>query len=211
MAASYNIKSLEFNADTYLKQESQYLAHTAPDLNPKVLRLALTAYHSAAKLGQVHNPALTVIDYSLPSFKERMWVFDLKNGKLIYKTFVAHGESSGDVAPHFFSNVSDSKASSIGTYVTRETYMGINGYSLKLEGLEKGFNDNIYARKVVMHGAYYVEPEFIKKMGRAGNSFGCPAIAHTIATPIINLIKDGSIIFAYYPDNNYLNNSPLLA
>jgi hypothetical protein len=100
-----------------------------------------------------------------------------------------------------------SKETSLGTYVTRDTYIGSKGYSLNLQGLEKGFNDNAYQRRVVIHGASYVEPEFIKQTGRAGRSWGCPSIAQTIAKPIINAIKGGSVVFAYYPDKNYLSHS----
>jgi L,D-transpeptidase catalytic domain len=190
--------------------QAQDLANIAPQLNPKVLKFALAAYNNAAKLGAVHKPVLTVIDYSLPSSKERMWVFDVKHERLLYNTYVAHGKTSGNINAHFFSNDNASLASSLGTYVTKGTYIGHKGYSLNLEGLEHGFNDNAYKRRVVMHGASYMEPEFIKKIGRAGRSFGCPSIAYTLARPIINTLKGGSVIFAYYPDKNYLKRSSFL-
>jgi hypothetical protein len=109
--------------------------------------------------------------------------------------------------PHHFSNQASSKETSLGTYVTRDTYMGSKGISLNLQGLEKGFNDNAYNRRVVMHGAWYVEPTFIKQSGRAGRSWGCPSIAKSLAKPVINTLKGGSIVFAYYPDRNYLSHS----
>lgn len=187
-----------------------HLASKAPALKKNVLRLALTAYQNAFHKGDVKKPLLTVIDYSLPSNKQRMWVFDLTQEKLLYNTYVAHGKNSGnDVAKHF-SNQSSSKESSLGTYVTRDTYYGSKGLSLNLKGLEKGFNDNAYNRRVVMHGAWYVEPSFIKSSGRAGRSWGCPSIAKTLAKPIINTLKGGSVIFAYYPDRNYLSHSHFL-
>jgi hypothetical protein len=109
--------------------------------------------------------------------------------------------------PHHFSNKVSSKETSLGTFVTKGTYMGSKGYSLNLQGLEKGFNDNAYNRRVVIHGAWYVEPDFIKKAGRAGRSWGCPSIAKTLAKPVINTIKGGSVVFAYYPDRNYLSHT----
>ncbi|MCC5792998.1 MAG: murein L,D-transpeptidase catalytic domain family protein [Legionellaceae bacterium] len=192
-----------FNID----QELVQLSSLAPDINQRVLKMALTAYKNADLQGAVKKELLTVIDYSLPSAKERMWIFDLQKNKLLYKLNVAHGKNSGVVVPHHFSNKNASKESSLGTFVTKDTYIGSKGYSLNLQGLEKGFNDRAYARRVVMHGAWYVESEFIKKMGRAGRSWGCPSIAQSLAKPVINTIKGGSVIFAYYPDKEYLRKS----
>ncbi len=195
------------NAPTQIQNEVQALTKKAPSLNPKVLKLALQAYNQANNKGVVHKRILTVIDYSLPSFKQRMWIFDLNRNKLLYNTYVAHGRNSGATTPNHFSNRNSSKETSLGTYVTRDTYIGSKGLSLNLQGLEKGFNDNAYSRRVVIHGAWYVEPSFIKQSGRAGRSWGCPSIAKSIANPVINLLKGGSVVFAYYPDKNYLRNS----
>lgn len=194
-----------------LNVQLAHLGSKAPALKKNVLKLALTAYHKAQEQGDVKKPLLTVIDYSLPSNKQRMWIFDLKQETLLYNTYVAHGKNSGADVPHHFSNVSSSKETSLGTYVTRDTYYGSKGLSLNLKGLEHGFNDNAYNRRVVMHGAWYVEPSFIKSAGRAGRSWGCPSIAQTLARPIINTLKGGSVIFAYYPDKNYLNKSHFVA
>jgi hypothetical protein len=194
-----------------VNSEVQHLARKAPQLNKRVLKFALAAYHKATLRGAVKKPVLTVIDYSLPSSKQRMWVFDVNHDRLLYNTYVAHGQNSGMNVPNHFSNQSSSKQSSLGTFVTRDTYMGSNGYSLNLQGLEKGFNDNAYNRRVVIHGAWYVEPDFIRKAGRAGRSWGCPSIAKTLAKPVINTIKGGSVVFAYYPDRNYLSHSSYLA
>ncbi len=188
----------------------QHLIHKAPQLNPKVLKLALTAYKNADQKGSVKKPVLTVIDYSLPSNKQRMWVFDVSKERLLYNTYVAHGKNSGNNYATHFSNKESSKESSLGTYITKNTYIGHKGYSLNLQGLDRGFNDNAYNRRVVIHGAWYVEPGFIKKSGRAGLSWGCPAIADTLAKPVINTIKNGSVVFAYYPDRNFLNHSGYL-
>ncbi len=195
------------DVNTHVKQ----LGQKAPQLNKKVLKLALAAYHKASIRGAVKKPVLTVIDYSLPSSKQRMWVFDVSHDRLLYNTYVAHGQNSGMNTPSHFSNSASSKQTSLGTFVTRDTYMGSNGYSLNLQGLEKGFNDNAYNRRVVIHGAWYVEPDFIRKAGRAGRSWGCPSIAKTLAKPVINTIKGGSVVFAYYPDRNYLAHSSYLA
>lgn len=190
-----------------LNSETNRLSHAAPQLNQKVLKLALAAYRKANVRGAVKKPVLTVIDYSLPSSKQRMWIFDLHRDRLLLNTYVAHGRNSGMDVPHHFSNASSSKATSLGTYITRDTYMGSKGLSLNLQGLERGFNDNAYNRRVVIHGAWYVEPDFIKRAGRAGRSWGCPSIAKTLAKPVINMIKNGSVVFAYYPDHNYLSHT----
>ena len=183
------------------------LSRIAPKLNRKVLQMALAAYDKAVVKGLVKKPLLAVIDYSLPSSKQRLWIFDIHRNRLLYNTYVAHGVNSGDVIPHHFSNQSSSRETSLGTYVTQDTYMGSKGISLNLKGLEKGFNDNALNRRVVMHGAWYVDPSFIQKTGRAGRSWGCPSIGQKLARPVINLLKGGSVLFAYYPDHNYLAHS----
>lgn len=193
-----------------INTQVQHLSRKAPQLNKNVLKLALTAYKNASKRDDVKKPVLTVIDYSLPSNKQRMWVFDLRSERLLFNTYVAHGRNSGGNKPSHFSNKESSKQSSLGTYVTKDTYIGHKGYSLNLKGLDKGFNTNAYNRRVVIHGAWYVEPNFIRKSGRAGLSWGCPAVAQTLAKPIINTIKNGSVIFAYFPDRYFLSHSGYL-
>lgn len=190
-----------------VEQEVRNLAAKAPELKPSVLKMALHAYNTALDNGNVKKQLLTVIDYSLPSSKQRMWIFDLSKNELLYKLNVAHGRNSGMTTPNHFSNRNSSKESSLGTFVTKETYIGSKGYSLNLQGLEKGFNDQAYTRRVVIHGAWYVEPDFIKRAGRAGRSWGCPSIAKSLAKPVINTIKGGSVIFAYFPDKKYLKQS----
>ncbi|MDX2346849.1 MAG: murein L,D-transpeptidase catalytic domain family protein [Legionella sp.] len=203
-----SISNLNSNAD--INTEVQHLSQKAPDLDIKTLKLALTAYQKANVAGLAKKPILTVVDYSKPSSKERLWVFDVKQEKLLLNTYVAHGKNSGGVTPTHFSNQNESKASSLGTYVTQDTYMGAHGYSLNIKGLEKGINDNAYKRRVVVHGANYVEPGFIKSVGSAGRSWGCLAVAQTLSKTFINLIKDGSVIFAYYPDQQYISHSHYL-
>lgn len=212
LASNLVSSSTSFASSSHdVNTEVKHLGQKAPQLNKRVLQLALTAYHKAFNRGAVKKHVLTVIDYSLPSSRQRMWVFDVNHDRLLYNTYVAHGQNSGMNTPSHFSNVSSSKQTSLGTFVTRDTYMGSNGYSLNLQGLEKGFNDNAYNRRVVIHGAWYVEPDYIRKSGRAGRSWGCPSIAKTMAKPVINTIKGGSVVFAYYPDRNYLRHSSFLA
>lgn len=185
----------------------QRLHHAAPNLKQSALKSALHAYQIANAKHLVRKPMLTVIDYSLPSSKQRMWVFDLRQQRLLLNTFVAHGQNSGMNIPSHFSNRPSSKSSSLGAYITRDTYSGHNGVSLNLQGLERGFNDNALSRRVVIHGAWYMEPSFIHSTGRAGRSWGCPAVAKSIAPKLINSIKGGSVVFAYYPDSYYLHSS----
>ena len=208
VAASFATSSTSFALSSgNVSTQVQHLSQKAPQLNKHVLKLALDAYRKAASFGAVKKPVLTVIDYSLPSSRQRMWIFDVNHERLLYNTYVAHGQNSGAVIPNHFSNRNASKQTSLGTFVTRDTYFGSKGYSLNLQGLEKGFNDNAYSRRVVIHGAWYVEPDFIKRAGQAGRSWGCPSIAQTLARPVINTIKGGSVVFAYYPDRDYLTHS----
>ncbi|MDF1827483.1 MAG: murein L,D-transpeptidase catalytic domain family protein [Legionellaceae bacterium] len=198
------------NPTNDINTEARHLSQVAPELNTKVLKLALTAYQKALHSGVAKKQILTVIDYSLPSSKQRLWVFDVRKEKLLYHMHVAHGKNSGQTVATHFSNRVESKETSLGAFVTKSTYIGSNGYSLNLQGLEKGFNDHAYKRRVVVHGARYVEPGYIKSVGHAGRSWGCPAIAASLAKPLINAIKDGSVIFAYYPDKKYLATSHYL-
>jgi hypothetical protein len=133
------------------------LVKQAPGLRTNVLRLALDATGCAAERGLVtRKNLLTVIDYSLPSSQPRLWVFDLEAKKLLFRELVAHGKNSGGDKPSFFSNASGSLATSLGLFVTGGTYVGSNGYSLRLKGLEEGVNDMAFDRAIVMHGAPYV-------------------------------------------------------
>ena len=187
------------------------LLSQAPGLSPKVLKLAMNATTCAEQRGLVkRHDLLTVIDYSLPSSEPRLFVFNLITHKLLFRELVAHGKNSGGDKASFFSNSSGSLASSLGLYVTADTYVGHNGYSLRLKGLEEGVNDMAADRAIVMHGAYYVSREAIKALGRLGRSWGCPAVRAEIADKIINTLRGGSPIFAYYPDKNWLSTSAFL-
>jgi len=185
---------------------------TSSGPSPKVLDLALGAASCAIGSGLVNQPkTLTVIDYSLPSTERRLWVLDLTNGETLYHELVAHGQGSGGDLATQFSNTPDSHQSSLGLFVTADTYVGRNGYSLRLDGLDAGFNDNARERAIVIHGAPYVSEAVAKAQGRLGRSWGCPALGDDVARDVIERIKGGNLVFAYYPDRAWLNGSPLLA
>jgi hypothetical protein len=183
----------------------------APGLRPDVLKLALIAATRAEDQGLVpRHDLLTVIDYSLPSSQPRLFIFDLAAHKLLFRELVAHGKGSGGDLANFFSNSPGSLATSLGLYVTADTYEGGNGYSLRLRGLEEGINDMAWDRAIVMHGASYVSEEAIKVLGRLGRSWGCPAVRPEISQKIIDTIRGGSPVFAYYPDKSWLSTSAFL-
>ena len=156
------------------------------------------------------RPVLSIVDFSQPSTHKRLYVIDLLSRKLLFNTYVSHGRNSGDLMPSKFSNANSSLQSSLGFYQTLGTYQGKHGLSLRIRGLEKGFNDNALARSVVFHGADYVCEDFIHKTGRLGRSEGCPAVSNDLSTPIIEIIKGGSCLFLYYPDQTYLTQSTFL-
>ena len=159
----------------------------------------------------LNDNIISIIDFSLPSTEKRLYVVDLKNYEVLYNTYVAHGRNSGKEIAESFSNRFSSNKSSLGFYKTLGTYIGKHGYSLKLEGLEKGINDNAYERAIVMHGANYVSPGYIPRLGYIGRSLGCPAVSPKEAAPIINTIKDGSCLFIYSPNTNYQQHSPIIS
>jgi hypothetical protein len=180
-------------------------------LDRDVLDLALGAASCAVRSGAVKSPrTLTVIDYSRPSSRERLWVLDLKTGELLYEELVAHGQGTGADVATKFSNTDESHQTSLGLFVTDTTYVGKNGYSLRLDGLDKGYNDRARDRAIVMHGAPYVNEAFVKANGRLGRSWGCPAVSDAVARELIDRVKGGSLVFAYYPDAQWLKTSKYL-
>lgn len=194
-------------------QLADMLARTAPNADRKVLQLAAKAMSCALQRPElgVDPRRLSVIDYSRPSTEQRMWVFDLARQKLLFEEWVAHGRNSGANATERFSNRDGSFMSSLGAFTAKETYMGGNGYSLRLEGLEPGFNDNARDRAIVIHGAPYVNPAIARLQGRLGRSLGCPAVRLTVARPLIDSLRGGAMVFAYYPDKDWLARSRLLS
>ena len=164
------------------------------------LEAALRAYDRAQQAGVIANPGLlTLIDYTRPSLDRRLWVIDLRSGAVLFNELVAHGRGSGDNLATAFSNDDNSHKSSIGLFVTRDVYVGHNGYSLRLDGLDSGVNDHALARAIVIHGAPYVSEVFAKQIGRLGRSWGCPAVRPEIARTLIDTIKGGTAVFAYGP------------
>lgn len=152
---------------------------------------------------------VTIIDFSKPSTEKRLFILDLEKQKVLYHTYVAHGKNTGQNMATKFSNNKGSNQSSLGLFRTAESYQGKHGYSLRLDGLEEGFNDNARSRAVVMHSASYVSEGFIQKHGRLGRSWGCPALPVELSKEIIDLIKGGSCLYIYADDSNYLENSIL--
>jgi|APEBP8051072266_1049373.scaffolds.fasta_scaffold01263_7 hypothetical protein len=187
------------------------LHRAAPALDREVLSMAARAMTCSIRRGEpVPLRRLSVIDYSRPSTQPRMWVFDLERQRLLFEEWVAHGRNTGENLATRFSNATGSYMSSLGSFVTQESYSGANGYSLRLQGLEPGFNDHARDRAIVIHGAPYVSDALIRAQGRLGRSLGCPAVRTTVARPLIDSIRGGSFVFAYYPDPAWLKQSRLL-
>lgn len=184
---------------------------TVSGVAPDVLRLALGAVQCATASGDITAPStLTLIDYSRPSVEPRLWVFDLNSGKLLFKEIVAHGRNTGENMATRFSDAMNSHQTSLGLYVTSDTYVGTHGYSLRLDGLEPGFNGRARDRAIVMHGAPYVDARLGAARGRIGRSWGCPALREGVAREVIDAIRGGGVIFSYYPDSNWLKRSRFL-
>lgn len=189
----------------------QRLAKAAPEANPEVLALALEARTCAGRVGTGTDATrLAVIDYSRPSTERRLWVFDLRNANLLYDEHVAHGRGSGENLATAFSNTDGSHQTSLGLFTTAETYMGGNGYSLRMDGHEPGWNDKARDRLIVMHGAPYVNPRQARVQGRLGRSFGCPAVRPEVARPMIDTLKQGQLVFAYAKNDKWLKGSRFL-
>ncbi len=219
-------KSATSNETSQTNNEANLKSHLiVPSINSvydsldlKVAGLSREAFDNARKgfeklvaQGKLENSSIiSIADFSQPSTKKRLYIIDLKNYKLLFNTWVAHGRNSGREMATSFSNQQSSYKSSPGFYVTKETYNGSHGYSLKLEGVEKGINDNAYDRAIVVHGADYVNPSLISAQGFIGRSLGCPAVPVTMAKPIINTIRNGTCLFIYNPGNSYLNQSTML-
>lgn len=179
-------------------------------LSKPAFELAQKGFKKMWLQGRLQNDSvISIIDFSQSSDKKRLFVLDLKNYRLLYNTLVAHGRRTGKLWAQSFSNKPSSLKSSIGFYVTGHPYDGNNGYSLKLEGIERGFNNNAERRGIVLHGAGYVCDSYINEQGFIGRSEGCPAVPRELAADIINTIKDGSCLFIYYPNKQYRQHSLL--
>jgi len=153
---------------------------------------------------------LTICDFSQPSSQKRLYIIDVSNNRLLVNTYVAHGRNSGGEYATQFSNTPESLQSSLGFYITSETYIGAHGLSLRVKGMEPGINDKAYERSIVIHGAAYVDAARAKAGIFMGRSFGCPAVPQKESSTIINTIKSGSCLFIYHPSRNYLLHSKIL-
>ncbi len=188
-----------------------YSSLNSKELSYNAFAHAFSGYQKLISENQIDKEnIITIIDFSKSSKKERFFIIDISKQKIIYESLVAHGKNSGWDVPSSFSNLSNSYKSSLGFYVTGETYSGKHGLSLKLDGLEKGINDNARKRHIVIHAADYVNSGIIKKLGRLGRSYGCPSLPAENYSQIIDLIKDKSLIFIYSNQREYLNSSKYL-
>jgi hypothetical protein len=209
--ACFALSLLSVSATAQAQSNLAQLSKLAPDANSQVLSLALEARAcAAAQLGQTPAPRLAVIDYSLPSTTPRLWVFDLASNKLLFRELVAHGQGTGENMARNFSNKDGSHQTSLGLFRTADTYNGKNGYSLRMQGLEPGTNDAAMSRAIVMHGAPYVNVKMAQQKGRLGRSWGCPALRPEVARQVIDSLKNGQMIFSYYPSSNWLAKSPFI-
>ncbi|WP_193075090.1 murein L,D-transpeptidase catalytic domain family protein [Pseudomonas sp. FME51] len=186
------------------------LATQAPELNPQVLLTAVSAMQCAVNSGAEPAKRLAVIDFSLPSTEQRMWIFDLQARTLVLQDLVAHGQGSGDNLASNFSNIEGSHQSSIGLFRTQESYFGKHGYSLRMDGLEPGINDLARQRAIVIHPADYVDPSWIERHGRIGRSHGCPAVRPEVASMVVDSLKGGQFMFSWYPDDHWLATSSFI-
>jgi hypothetical protein len=180
-------------------------------LNRQAFEYAWMGYYKLKKHGLLRRAnILSIADFSQSSGNQRLYVIDVRNRRLLYRTYVAHGINSGKEYANAFSNKMESGKSSLGFYITTGTYYGFNGLSLRIEGMDKGFNDNAARRAVVIHGATYVSTRILHKYGVMGTTFGCPAIPDEMTTQIIPVVKGGTCFFIYYPSTKYLAGSRVL-
>ncbi|MEO6455698.1 MAG: murein L,D-transpeptidase catalytic domain family protein [Ginsengibacter sp.] len=180
-------------------------------LSRQAFDYAITGFKYLISLNKLNNDEIiSIVDFSLPSSKKRLFILDLKNSKILFNTYVAHGRNSGKDFANQFSNENESYKSSLGFYVTQDTYIGNHGFSLRLQGEEKGINDNANSRAIVMHSAWYVNENIVKSQGYIGRSQGCPALPEELCKPIIEKIKKGSCLFLYSPDKYYFSHSEIL-
>jgi len=184
---------------------------TAAGLAQEAFNAALKGYNYLKEKNLLTNPGvMTIVDYSKPSSQKRLYVLDMNEGKILFNTLVAHGRNSGLEYATDFSNAASSHKTSLGFFITMNTYTGGNGYSLKLQGCEKGINDKALERAIVVHGADYADESFIQRNGYLGRSYGCPAVPEKFSKKIIDAIKNGSCMFLYHPTKRYSAYSKIL-
>ncbi|WP_410209021.1 murein L,D-transpeptidase catalytic domain family protein [Fusobacterium sp.] len=192
-----------FNTDTQIESLYNQL-HIQNKLTYSTFYKAIKGYN---KISNKKEGKITIVDFSKPSNEERFFVIDLERKKVDYSTYVAHGKNTGAVSAIKFSNIANSFQSSLGFYLTSNSYEGNNGYSLRLNGLEPGINSNAMKRNIVVHGADYATKEFIEKYGFLGRSLGCPAIPSDISKEVIDYIKEGTVLYINGNDSNYFEKS----
>lgn len=207
VVASHIAPALERGVDFETGLRSLY-----DEINPGTVGLRYDVFHAAMvgylnlrQTGQLDatRKLLTIVDFEQSSTQKRLYVVDLAQKKVLYNTLVAHGQGSGEDLANRFSNDPDSHMSSLGFFVTGETYQGKHGLSLHLLGQDAGYNSNAYDRSVVMHGADYVSEDFIRQHGRLGRSHGCPALPPELTEPIIGTLKGGTCLFLYSPKSRF--------
>lgn len=211
-----SIVSLNEGIDPLLFEDSLHHLYTRFGLENyglsfEAFRYGMIGYYTLLREGRLkNNRLLTIIDFTKSSAKKRFYTLDLETRTIKFNTYVSHGKNTGEDLAKSFSNKLHSNQSSLGFYVTGETYVGSKGYSLKLDGIESGYNDNLRTRAVVIHDADYVSENWIDKYGRLGRSQGCPALPKEVSREIIDAIKNQTAIFAYYNDQHYLSSSSYL-
>jgi hypothetical protein len=191
--------------------EAKYFSLNDTSLKPELYRIGLEGFERLKAMGLARNDSLlTLIDFSLPSTAERFFVINILRNSMVCRSLVAHGRNSGELFANKFSNRLHSFESSLGFFITGNEYTGTQGCSLQLIGMDKGFNDRSLDRGVVIHGAPYATPEYALKYGRLGRSLGCPALPPAVSKKVIQLIRDGAVVFCYYPDPDYIHHSTVL-
>jgi hypothetical protein len=188
-----------------------YMELENSDLNEQAFEYAWRGYHNLLKKGLIRKKnVLTICDFSQPSYSKRLYVIDVRHKKLLYQTYVAHGQNSGGDYATSFSNDPESFKSSLGFYLTKKTYRGRNGLSLRISGIDTGYNDMASKRNIVLHGSNYVNPQYMSDFGTIGTSLGCPAIPTGVSKHIIRAVKNGSCLFIYHPTQKYLEESVVI-
>lgn len=218
--SSAPVISNKLNSTLLVKAEKNISPHadcyaawnlTAAGLSKNAFECAMKGYQQLLEKNKLQKTnVITIVDYSLPSTQKRLYVLDMADGKILFHSLAAHGRNSGSLYANEFSNKPSSLKTSLGFFITGSTYNGNNGYSLKLNGCEKGINDKALERAIVMHGADYVDEKFAAQNGYLGRSHGCPAVPQNISKKIIDVIKNGSCVFLYHPEKNYTSHSKIL-
>ena len=210
--ASNSIEGQLVLFENFAKEVYDQAQLEAAGLDFHVFKSGVTGFYNLMKTGDImpHKNIISIVDFRKPSFEKRMYVVDLKQKNLLKQTFVAHGKNTGLIYATNFSNSTNSHQSSLGFYKTDNSYHGDFGYSLRLDGMERDFNDKARSRAIVIHGADYVGQSFVNRYGRCGRSYGCPAVPLEDTYNIINTIKGGNCLFIYKDDLYYLNESKLL-